>query len=157
MHHQPIVVLTAFLWLSCKGPQIYLSNKKPDCEDLEKKFLTTAFRCSNQLMIPESILTLLSKETKDNYTFAEYGQDYNNTDITVYPNKRLIFNGVQDNRRTGFIFYERGGIAASRMLLVYERRGETVYAAHFYIPSVPEVETLEGLKKQMVSFHLECW
>lgn len=156
MYHCCKVITIAIILLSCNKKIAYLSNKKSHCEVLERLFLTSEFRCSRKLLIPDEVLTFLSRKTKDDYFFAEYGQDYNNTDIPVYPNKRIIFNGIQENMDVGFVFYEKGGVSVMRLLLVYVVKNKTINISYFYITGLCEVETVEDLKKHVRSFHPIC-
>lgn len=132
-----------------------MSEKNINCEKLKKEFLLSKFTCSTALMVPKGVLTFLNKEKKDEYSFAKYGEAYNSTDIPVYPNKRIIFNGVQNDLNLGFIFYERGGIAITRLLLIYQIQNKNIYVTHFNI--INKYETIEELQKNVMSINPSCF
>jgi len=82
-------------------------------------------------MVPDKILKFLSKQHKDDFTLAKYSEEYNTTDIRLYPNKRIIYNGVRDDLKLGFVFYEKGGLAISKNLILYKRMKNKVFVTQF--------------------------
>ncbi|MCB9331368.1 MAG: hypothetical protein H6574_09820 [Lewinellaceae bacterium] len=112
---------------SCKPNYIYIDNGNTICKDLQNEFIKSKFTCSKDLDAPVGLIRHLSKTLKEDYTIAKYGKEYNKTDIPVYPNKRIIYNGIRSDLKFGFVLYEKGGLAITRHLILYKKTWVTQF------------------------------
>ena len=120
------------------------------CQDIKAEFIKAAFSVSKELVISKKVLTFVSKELREDYnTFAKYDEAYHNTDLTIYPNKRIILNGVSQDEKTAFIFYERGGHAIHYFLIICRFQRNEVLVARFDLKA--RYENVEDLKAKVVN------
>jgi len=111
------------------------------------EFIASTLTCSKEVIIPDNILKSLNRKKTGEYTFAKYGEEYNDTDIPAYPNKRIILSGIRNDSNLGFIFYEKGGIVVTKNLLLYKIVGKKIYVTRYSLDG--KYETIELLKENM--------
>jgi hypothetical protein len=89
---------------------------------LFNEFLAISFDSCSQHEIQPGIIKILEKQYREEYIFALSNDDYNRTDIPVYPNKRFLFAGYNPIHDFGFFYFEKGGIALSYNLVIYKKQ-----------------------------------
>jgi len=137
----------------CNPRYVYLNKGNLNCDNIKNEFITSQFMHSKELMIPDRILKFLSKKHKEDFTFAKNGDEYNNTDIRVYPNKRIIYTGVSDDLKFGFVFYEKGGLAISKNLILYKITKKKVFVTQFRLKKAfPTIDLLKENIKEAACF-----
>jgi hypothetical protein len=136
--------------IGCSPKYIYLRKGNYICETLKKEFIASNLVGSKDMMIPQSVLNTLSKEFHEDFTFAKYGEEYNNTDLSVYPNKRIILTGISQDSKLGFAVYEKGGLVISNYLILYKTVDKKVYSTTFFLEE--KYSTMELLKKNIQQY-----
>lgn len=129
----------------CKTRYVYLSEGNRSCESLKNEFITSTLTCSDQLIVSADILKYLSEKLNEDYTLSKKNEEFNTTDIRVYPNKRMIFNGVRSDSKFGFLYFEKGGLAMTYNLILYKIIDKKIYITQIWINK--KYETIDSLKE----------
>jgi hypothetical protein len=139
-------------FLQCRN-RYYYDCSAQACIALKNEIIRSSLKYSDSVnAIPKKVFSRL--RNKELLGMVEPGHDFNTTDIPVLPNKRLIFNGLDEFKKIGFIYFEKGGIGITYTLIVYSIKNKKINMCKMFFYS--KFNDIKGVVQNISNGYCDC-